>query len=168
MDQVKIGIFIQDCRKMKKITQLELAEKLGVTDRTISNWENGKNMPDLSMFKPLCDILGITINELLSGEKILSKDYTERLEENFINIIDYVNKNNIKINNYRIIFFLILGVIGIIISNFNIGINENYLVIISMTLIIYVLKQLFISYKIARKIIGIIIVLICLISIFFI
>ena len=70
MNQEKIGKFIAKCRKEKNITQSELAEKLGVTDRSISNWENGKNMPDLSLFKPLCKELDITINELMCGEKI--------------------------------------------------------------------------------------------------
>ena len=65
MNQEKIGNFIAKCRKEKNITQSELAEKLGVTDRSISNWENGKNMPDLSLFKPLCKELDITINELI-------------------------------------------------------------------------------------------------------
>ena len=64
MNQEKIGKFISDCRKKKKLTQSDLAEKLGVSDRTVGNWENGRNMPDLSLFKPLCDELDITINEL--------------------------------------------------------------------------------------------------------
>ena len=68
MNQEKIGKFIAKCRKDKKMTQSELSEKLGVTDKSIGNWENGRNMPDLSLFKPLCDVLGITINDLLSGE----------------------------------------------------------------------------------------------------
>ena len=54
MNQEKIGKFIAECRKNKKMTQSELAEKLGVTDKSIGNWENGRNMPDLSLFKPLC------------------------------------------------------------------------------------------------------------------
>ena len=73
MDLEKIGKFISKCRKNKNITQQELAEKLSVSDRTIGNWENGRNMPDLSLFKPLCEILDISINELLSGEKINNK-----------------------------------------------------------------------------------------------
>ena len=85
MNQEKIGRFIAVNRKKKKLTQSDLAEKLGVTDRSVSNWENGKNMPDLSLFKPLCDILGITINELLSGENVEEEDYKDKLEENFIN-----------------------------------------------------------------------------------
>ena len=80
MNQEKIGKFILDCRKKKNMTQSELAEKLGVSDRTIGNWENGRNMPDLSLFKPLCDELGITINELLSGENIKKEKYQEKFE----------------------------------------------------------------------------------------
>ena len=63
MDQKKIGLFIMECRKRKKLTQAELGEKLGVTEKSISNWENGRNMPDLSLFNPLCEILGITVKD---------------------------------------------------------------------------------------------------------
>ena len=98
MDQEKIGKFIAECRKNKKLTQSELAEKLGVTDKSIGNWENGRNMPDLSLFKPLCDELGITINELINGEKIKEEEYQEKFEENIINTIDYTNK---KINKKK-------------------------------------------------------------------
>lgn len=63
MDQEKIGKFILECRKSKNLTQSELAEKLGITDKSVSNWENGRNMPDLSLFKPLCEILDISIND---------------------------------------------------------------------------------------------------------
>ena len=74
MNQEKIGKFIANCRKQKNITQQELAEKLGVSDRTIGNWENGRNMPDLSLFKPLCKELDITLNDLMSGEKVNEKN----------------------------------------------------------------------------------------------
>lgn len=92
MDQEKIGRFIAECRKSKKFTQSELAGKLGVTEKSISNWENGRNMPDLSLFKPLCDELEISINELISGEKINDKEYFNKSEENIINTLDYSNK----------------------------------------------------------------------------
>ena len=82
MDQIKIGKFISLKRKEKRLTQQELAEKLGVSDRTIGNWENGRNMPDLSLFKPLCNELDITLNDLMSGEKVNEKEYQEKLEEN--------------------------------------------------------------------------------------
>ena len=70
MDQVKIGKFIAECRKEKNLTQMQLAEKLNITDRAISKWECGKAMPDTSIMLELCDILGINVNELLCGEKI--------------------------------------------------------------------------------------------------
>ncbi len=113
MNQEKIGKFIAECRKKKNLTQQELAEKLSVSDRTVGNWENGRNMPDLSLFKPLCDELDISLNDLMSGEKIQKKEYQEKLEENIINTIDYTNK---KIENRNNFIGLILIVFGILIS----------------------------------------------------
>ena len=113
MNQEKIGKFIAECRKNKKLTQADLAEKLGVTDKSIGNWENGRNMPDLSLFKPLCDELGITINDLLSGEKISKDKYQEKFEENIVNTIDYSTK---RINRYGNIIGLILVIFGLFIS----------------------------------------------------
>ncbi len=113
MNQEKIGKFILDCRKKKNMTQSELAEKLGVSDRTIGNWENGRNMPDLSLFKPLCDELGITINELLSGESIKKEKYQEKFEENIINTIDYSTR---KINLSNNVIGYILISLGILIT----------------------------------------------------
>ena len=111
MNQEKIGKFIASCRKQKNITQQELAEKLGVSDRTIGNWENGRNMPDLSLFKPLCKELDISLNDFLSGEKVSKGEYQERLEENIINTIDYTSKK-IKDRNHLIgIILIIFGVL---------------------------------------------------------
>lgn len=81
MNQEKIGNFILELRKEKNMTQQELADKIGVTDKAISKWENGRGMPDLSLMKPLYKELGITINELISGEIIDKKEYQEKLEE---------------------------------------------------------------------------------------
>lgn len=111
MNQEKIGKFILKCRKEKKLTQTELAEKLGVSDKSVSNWENGRNMPDLSLFKPLCEILDISINDLISGEKISKDKYQERLEENIITTIDYTNKKISIKNNIIGILFLAFGII---------------------------------------------------------
>ena len=119
MNQERIGKFIAKCRKDKKMTQQELAEKLGVTDKSIGNWENGRNMPDLSLFKPLCDELDITINDLLSGEKIKKEVYQEKFEENIINTIDYSSK---KIKEKSKIISIILIVLGILITIISIGI----------------------------------------------
>lgn len=166
MNQEKIGKFILENRRAKKLTQSELAEKLGVTDRAVSNWENGKNMPDLSLFKPLCDILGITINELISGEKISNKEYNEKLEENFINTIDYINKKNIKSNDIKSIFLLIISILGIYLSNilFNDSELQNYLNVICMILVVYSIKQLFMKYRIARRIVAVMLVIICILA----
>lgn len=111
MNQEKIGKFIKILRKEKKLTQNELATKLGVTDKSISNWENGKNMPDLSLFKPLCEILGITINDLISGEKLNKDNYQEKFEENILNTIDYTNKKVTNKNNIIGITFITFGII---------------------------------------------------------
>ena len=113
MNQEKIGKFIAQCRKDKKMTQSELAEKLNVTDRSVSNWENGRNMPDLSLFKPICDELGVTINELLSGERLKKEKYQEKFEENMINTIDYSTR---KINFVRNNLGIVLVIIGILLS----------------------------------------------------
>ena len=111
MNQEKIAKFIAECRKNKKMTQQVLAEKLGVSDRTIGNWENGRNMPDLSLFKPLCDELNISLNDLMSGEKVNEKEYQEKLEENIINTIDYTNKKIENRNNFIGLLFIIFGVL---------------------------------------------------------
>ena len=87
MDQIKIGKFIAACRKEKQLTQMQLAEKLGITDRAISKWENGKTMPDSSIMLQLCGILEITVNDLLSGEVITVERYNVELERNLLEAI---------------------------------------------------------------------------------
>ena len=69
MDQIKTGRFIAELRKEQNMTQRNLAEKLGVTDRAVSKWENGRGLPDVSLMRPLCEILGISVTELLNGER---------------------------------------------------------------------------------------------------
>ena len=88
MNQEKIGKFISELRKEKNMTQEQLAEKLGVTDKSISRWENGKTMPDYSLLKDLCDILSISINELFLGEKISNEDYKKKADENLMNALE--------------------------------------------------------------------------------
>lgn len=86
MEQDKIGKFILICRKEKGLTQMQLAEKLNITNRAVSKWETGKSMPDASLMLDLCEILGITVNELLSGERIAMEDYKKKAEENLIEL----------------------------------------------------------------------------------
>jgi len=116
MNQQKIGKFIAECRKSKKMTQAELAEKLGVTDRSVSKWENGRCMPDLSLFEPLCEELGISINELLSGERIRKEEYQEKLEQNLVSTIDYSNKQIKKVKSQISYFIMIAGILVTICS----------------------------------------------------
>ncbi len=87
MDQVKIGKFIAECRRKHKLTQNQLAEKLQITDRAISKWENGKSMPDSSIMLKLCDILQITVNDLLCGEVVTMDNYNKKLEANLLEAI---------------------------------------------------------------------------------
>ena len=84
MDQVKIGKFIAVCRRQANLTQMQLAEKLGITDRAISKWETGKAMPDSSIMLELCETLGITVNDLLSGEVVTMDNYNKNLENNLL------------------------------------------------------------------------------------
>ncbi len=84
MNQIEIGKFIAKCRKEKKLTQAQLAERLNITDRAVSKWETGKSMPDSSVMLELCGLLEITVNELLSGEKIEMESYEQKAEENLI------------------------------------------------------------------------------------
>ena len=110
MNQEKIGKFILKLRKEKNMTQSELASRINVTDRAVSKWENGRGMPELSLMKPLCNELGITINELLNGDRITDETYQEKLEENMISTIDYKHKNA-QLNYRKSTIFLTLLII---------------------------------------------------------
>ncbi len=113
MNQEKIGKFIAQCRKEKNMTQQDLSEKLGVSNKTVSNWENGRNMPDLSLFKPLCEELDINLNDFLSGEKVKETEYQKKLEENIIKTINFSNN---KLKNKNNFIGLILITFGVLIS----------------------------------------------------
>jgi len=87
MDQIKTGKFIAERRKEKKLTQAQLAEMLNITDRAISKWETGRSLPDSAIMLELCDILGITVNELLCGEEIKMENKNEKLEETLLQMV---------------------------------------------------------------------------------
>lgn len=150
MNQEKIGRLIAECRKEINLTQVELAEKLGVTDKSVSKWENGKCLPDVSLYKDLCNILGITLNEFFIGEKIKEEDFKEQADNNLLNAIEnssFTLKEKIEYFSNKwdkehffeltivmliIVFFIIYGFIkdnGIqfvfIIIGFTYGIWEN-------------------------------------------
>ena len=86
MDQIKIGRFIAERRKQTGLTQMQLADKLNITDRAVSKWENGRSMPDSSIMLALCDVLKISVNDLLSGEVVTMDNYKEKFENNLIEI----------------------------------------------------------------------------------
>ena len=103
MDQIKIGTFISKKRKEKKLTQSELADKLNITDRAISKWENGVCLPDASIMHELCDILEITINDLFSGEIVDMKDNEKKLEENLLEITKLKEEKDRQLLNLEIV-----------------------------------------------------------------
>ena len=125
MDQVKIGKFIANSRKNKNLTQMQLAEKLNITDRAISKWENGKGMPDSSIMLELCNELDISVNELLSGEKINKENYSKKAEENLLEMAKKEEKQNKKMMFYEnvigftssISFIILIFIVAYFIEN---------------------------------------------------
>ena len=115
MDQEKIGKFIASCRKEKKLTQEELAEKLNITKNAVSKWERGLSLMDMSLLKPLSEILGVSVNEILSGEKIDNEDIEKKSEENIIKLTELINLKSMK---YGIIGMALFSIILILISFF--------------------------------------------------
>lgn len=109
MDQIKIGKFIQERRKEKRLTQSELAEKLDVTDRAVSKWENGNCIPDASNIQELCKILNITINDLFSGCVVDMRENEKKLEENLLEMIKIKEKRDKEL-------FILEIFIGVIVS----------------------------------------------------
>ena len=94
MNQIKIGKFIAECRKKNNLTQMQLAEKLNITDRAISKWENGRGMPDSSIMLDLCNELKISVNELLSGEMISMENKNEKQEQLLVDMAKEVEQKN--------------------------------------------------------------------------
>ena len=111
MDQVKIGRFIADCRKAQKLTQMQLAEKLNITDRAVSKWETGKSLPDSSIMLELCGILGITVNDLLSGEVVKVNNYNDKLEKNLLEMVKEKEANDKRL----LTFEWVIGVLSAIV-----------------------------------------------------
>ena len=114
MDQIKIGKFIAECRKNSNLTQMQLAEKLNITDRAISKWENGKAMPDSSIMLDLCKELKISVNELLSGEMIDMKNYNKIAEENLFKLNESNEKKKKIILKSAIVIGLLIFIIIVI------------------------------------------------------
>ena len=113
MNQIKIGRFIAECRKKANLTQMQLAQKLGITDKAISKWERGIAMPDTSIMLELCDILGITVNELLSGEKSDMENKNDNSEKLLLDMAKELEKKNKTIWSSMWVI-MIVSVIGLL------------------------------------------------------
>lgn len=111
MNQVKIGKFIAECRKKNNLTQMQLAEKLNITDRAISKWETGKGLPDSSIMLDLCSELGISVNDLLSGEMIEMKNYNESVEKILLDMV----KQKEEADKRLLALEIVIGVLSMII-----------------------------------------------------
>ena len=111
MDQIKIGKFIQERRKMHGMTQLQLAEKMGVSDRAVSKWERGLAMPDSSIMLGLCSVLGISVNDLLCGEVIQMDNYNEKLEKQLLEMV----KQKEQSDKHLLALEVVIGILSVII-----------------------------------------------------
>ena len=124
MNQVKIGKFIADRRRKANLTQMQLAEKLNITDRAISKWETGKSLPDSSIMLELCDILGITVNDLLCGEVIAMDNYHKELENNLLEMIKQKEEKDRMLLRAEIIA-IFLGLVPLIFATVYVEKNQD-------------------------------------------
>lgn len=109
MNQIKIGCFIAERRKMKSLTQAQLAEMLGITDRAISKWENGRSLPDSSIMLELCEILDITVNDLLCGEVVVMEKYNKEMEKNLLEMA----REKEKADKHLLTMEIVIGFVSI-------------------------------------------------------
>lgn len=125
MDQIKIGKFISQKRKEQKMTQMQLAEKLGITDRAVSKWETGKSMPDASIMLELCGLLKITVNELLSGEALSMNDYNETMERNLIEMVREKEQSDKRLLAMEIVIGVVSAVFMLTLIGIGVALKET-------------------------------------------
>ena len=151
MNQEMIGKFISSCRKDKGLTQMQLAEKLNITNRAVSKWETGKSVPDASIMLDLCEILGITVNELLCGERIAMENYQKKADENMVEM----KKQNEAINKSARARFCVTVILLLVLNFLNVykyGVQEaitmpSFIIMITATIV----WLLFYSSSITKK-----------------
>ena len=117
MDKVKIGQFIANCRKDKKLTQEQLAEKLNISKNAVSKWERGICLMDMSLLKPLSEILGGSVNDILSGEKIPEDRIKEKSEENLIKLSEFNHYRSVTIGTIFILVTITIIIVYSLIRN---------------------------------------------------
>ncbi len=149
MNQVKIGRFIAECRKDNHLTQMQLAEKLNITDRAVSKWENGKSLPDASIMLDLCNILKISVNELLSGEKINMNELDRKSDELLLELAkqDELKNKKLMMAMVTIVIVSIIFYIGILFLAFSILKEGTTLGIVIATATIIFVLSIFIALK---------------------
>ena len=111
MDQLKIGRFISNCRKAKGLTQMQLAERLNITDRAVSKWETGRALPDASIMLDLCSLLEISVNDLLSGEVVAMENYNKELENKLIEMVKQKEEADKRLLKMEVV----IGVLSVIV-----------------------------------------------------
>ena len=152
MDQVKIGKFIAECRKKNNLTQMQLAEKLSITDRAVSKWENGKAMPDSGIMLDLCNELKISVNELLSGEVIEMKNYDKKTEELLLDM----QKQKEEADRRLLSMEIIIGTITVILFIFLVMVasyvemQENIRLLIIVPATVFVVAVCFVLLRIEQ------------------
>ncbi len=124
LDQVKIGKFISECRKKQNLTQTQLAEKLHITNKAVSKWETGKSLPDASVMLELCEILEITVNDLLSGEVVVMENYKEKNEQLLLEMVKEKEERDRMLLTAEIIAG-ITSLIPLLIATIFVAYNEN-------------------------------------------
>lgn len=116
MDQQKIGRFIAECRKKQGLTQMQLAEKLNITDRAVSKWETGRSLPDSALMMELCEILNITLIDLFSGEVISVDNYNEKLEKNLLEMVKQKEESDRRMLHIEIAMGIICVLIMLVLT----------------------------------------------------
>ena len=153
MDQVKIGKFIAECRREKNFTQMQLAEKLNITDRAVSKWETGRAMPDSSIMIELCSVLGINVNELLSGERIEMENYNKVAEENLLTLKKQKEESDKRLLNIEVIMgiiSIIMYLIVIMVVSFS-NMQDSTRVLIIMILTVFVFIECLLALRIEQQ-----------------
>ena len=111
MDQIKIGRFIAECRKKNNLTQMQLAERLNITDRAVSKWETGRSLPDSAIMLDLCHELGISVNDLLNGEVVTMENYNEKSEKQLLELVKQKEESDKRLLHIEIVIgFLAIAV----------------------------------------------------------
>lgn len=137
MEQIKIGKFISTMRKEQNLTQRELADKLNISDKAVSKWETGKGLPEVALMLPLCEELKISVNELLSGERLSEEDYFKRAEENMMDLVREKEESKKKL--------IVSGVVGL-------SSTSSFLVIIFI--VIALTEVISVPLKVALTVFG--------------